>query len=353
MKKALFVVSSTGGHLYPAISIISKFADKQADFYIIAPESLKSKIADSAFVNNSSVIYQPDVSLTKIPNILKNTLSSLKITNKVNTVVSLGSIFCVPVSISSKINRRKLIVMDQNVLPGRATRFLSIFADHVIVPFSESLRFLPFKSKTIVMLCPIRQEIQSLVCQDNNHDMLESILFFGGSLGSKTINQLSIEFIKNLDGTFKSVKVIAGKNLFSDYVNQIREMWGKNFELISDDKVVFSVNGCIVNVIKYSVSMADVYKDAKVIVSRAGGSSLSELLYLNKRAVVIPYPYAMDNHQLWNAKVVKEYVNFIDYLQEPIDYKEFFEKLERVLNVKPRFERQVRFFDYEFFWNLI
>lgn len=350
MANLLFVVGSTGGHLYPAISLIPKTQTYKHQYLLLAPENIKNKIKN---LEEEKIHFQKELSLKKISsykNILHNLKLSLDILKNVEVVISFGSIYCIIPSLIAKLKNKKLILMEQNVLPGRATRLLSPLAYLTILPFKESQKYIKF-SRTIIMLSPIREDILKIKTENNGKldDSIESqnktILFFGGSLGSKSLNNLAINFLLSLNKykipPIKRVKIITGVNLFNEFNNQIKDIKNslpKDLELKIQD---------------YEVDMAKTYKESFIVVSRAGGSTIAELLFLKKRAIVIPFPYALDNHQLYNAKIAKNYTNFIEYLKEPINLKEFIKKIESLIEIKPTYLREINFFDYDKFFNYI
>ncbi|MFN3995705.1 MAG: UDP-N-acetylglucosamine--N-acetylmuramyl-(pentapeptide) pyrophosphoryl-undecaprenol N-acetylglucosamine transferase [bacterium] len=342
MANLLFVVGSTGGHLYPAISLIPETQNRKHEYIILAPENIKNKIKN---IDQEKTFFQKEFSLRKISsykNILNNLNTSLDIMKKVDVVISFGSIYSAIPSIIAKFKNKKLILMEQNALPGRATRLLSSLAYLTILPFEESLKYVKSR-KTLIMLSPIREDILKIK-SENSENNNKTILFFGGSLGSKAINNLAINFLLSLNKyniPLKQVKIITGIKLFNEFNNRIKEV--KN--LLPKDLEI--------KIQDYESDMAKAYKESFIVVSRAGGSTIAELLFLKKRAIVIPYPYALDNHQLYNAKTAKNYTNFIEYLEEPVNIDEFFKKLEFLIECKPVYLKEVKFFDYDKFFNYL
>lgn len=348
MINLLFVVGSTGGHLYPALSILPHCQRVSLNCTILGPKSIQNKLK----IEEDKLFLLSDLYLKKLDfpiKLINNIRQTLEIIRDKDVVVSFGSIFSVPPSLVGKLKKKRLIITEQNVLPGRATRILSYFADTTIIPFEESINFLPKKTKKIIMLPPIREELINIEKGEEN-----TLLLFGGSLGSRTINNIGIHLIKNaglLDKKIKKIVLITGKNLFDEVVHKIKEQFNKDIQ--SEDKISLDFKNVEVMILKYTTNMACLYKDSFIVISRAGGSTLSELLYLKKRAIVIPYPYALDNHQLINAKVVKKYSNFIDYIEEPIDFGKVLEKIEKLIQMEPEYLNEVSFFNFEVFFEKI
>lgn len=353
MANLLFVVGSTGGHLYPALSISQYCYKYNHSCVILAPKSVEKKLK----LENQDIYFQNDLYIKSpffLLDFLKNINISLKIleNKKIDAVVSFGSISSIPASIIGKIKHRKLIVVDQNTLPGRTTRFLSTFSNLVIIPFEESKKYIKSKN-VIVMLSPIREEFINL-----ERGKEDTLLFFGGSLGSRTINKLALEMIRKITPHkikhVNKIVVITGNRFFTEFQNEITKIKElKELEINSDELKFIKENWMNISIYKYCSNIANIYKDSALVISRSGGSTLAELLYLRKRALLIPYPYAMDNHQLYNAQIASEYANFIDYIQEPIDLDKSLEKIDRLINTVPQYKKTINFFNYDEFFEKI
>ncbi|MCS6956170.1 MAG: hypothetical protein NZM44_07440, partial [Candidatus Calescibacterium sp.] len=173
-----------------------------------------------------------------------------------------------------------------------------------------------------------------------------------------TINNLALEIIKKITPhkikNINKIVVITGNRLFIEFQNEITKIKElKELEINSDELKFIKENFINISIYKYCSNIANIYKDSALVISRSGGSTLAELLYLRKRALLIPYPYAMDNHQLYNAQTASEYANFIDYIQEPIDLDTSLEKIERLINTVPQYKKTINFFNYDEFFEKI
>lgn len=352
MANLLFVVGSTGGHLYPALSISQHCYKYSHNCYILAPESTKGKLN---LENWNNIEFHKDLHIKTpyfILDFFKDIRASIRniIEKKIDVVISFGSAFCLPPSLAAKIKNKKLISIDQNVLPGRTTRLLSYISDIVVVPFEESKEYI--KTRNVkVMLSPIREELLALEKGNEN-----TLLFFGGSLGAKTINQLALKFIQNsnkIPKTIQNIIIISGNKLFESFIQEIKSLKNHKEISIKSDSVEI-INNVKIVVYRYCSDMANLYRSSAIVICRAGGSTIAEILYLKKKAILIPYPYALDNHQLYNAEIASKYANFIDYVQEPVDFELVLKKLEKLLEIYPEYTREINFFKYdEFFTKVI
>jgi len=342
MANILLIVGSTGGHIYPALSIAQ--LNSNHNYYIFAPKEAQNKVN----LGIDPTFFKKELNLKSIffpLNIIHDISQLINFVSykKIELVICFGSIYSLT-AIGSKILGKPLILMEQNVLPGRAIRLLSNIADLIFVPFKESLDYISRKSKCVVMLSPVRKEFFT-ERSNLNEETMESILFMGGSLGARSINKLALEFIKNDFGknknlSFKKVVVITGKRLYLEFLEEVK-------------KIEREIDLSNIEIIEYCQDVEKLYFTSKVVVSRAGGSTIAEVLALKKRALVIPFPYALDNHQYYNALIAKKYTNFVDFLLEPISYDSFIQKLELLQNVEPIYMEKINFFDHSVFFESI
>jgi UDP-N-acetylglucosamine--N-acetylmuramyl-(pentapeptide) pyrophosphoryl-undecaprenol N-acetylglucosamine transferase len=212
-------------------------------------------------------------------------IKALKVT-KTKLLIVMGGYISLPASLAAKILNIKLIVHEQNSIPGLTNKILSYISDQNFSAFPNSLR----KSKIIGN--PIRREIK-LVKNPKERFLNRKgpirILVFGGSLGAKVFNQL-LPFI---------FKIINDKNKLS-----ITHQSGENmFDLLKES---YKGSGFKVEIKKYIFDMDRKYNWADIVISRSGAMTISELIDSGTASILIPYPSAVDNHQYFNAKILED-----------------------------------------------
>ena len=302
--KVLAVTGASGGHIYPALSFLDSL--KSRDSLIEALLVLPSR---SIGVNFAAVGYRVEyISSAKFShslnrgNILavlkffKGTWESLRIllAFKPDIVVGFGTLDSAPLLIFAWLFRIKTLIHEQNVLPGKANKLLAKFADKVAISFKETGDYLSVdKDKLLLTGNPIRGSLRKI-------DRIEAlnylgltggnftILVMGGSQGSRNINAGFIKAVSGIKNT-SGVEVIhlAGR---SDYETIKRE-----YAKINISVKVFD----FLNAMEYAYSASD------LIISRAGATTISELLFFKLPAIISPYPYAY-KHQLQNAKLLQQ-----------------------------------------------
>jgi UDP-N-acetylglucosamine--N-acetylmuramyl-(pentapeptide) pyrophosphoryl-undecaprenol N-acetylglucosamine transferase len=206
----------------------------------------------------------------------------------------MGGYLSVPVILTARLLGIRTLLHEQNVYPGLANRFLSRWADSVAVSFAASETY--FKGKKVwVSGLPIRPEIgqidQTTGRRHFGLDMQAStVLVFGGSLGAQRLNTLATE----------AWPLLLKKGLLF----QVLHVTGtKDFERVER---LYRDLRLSVKVLPYCHDMDHAYAAADAVVCRAGASTVAELLVVKRPALMVPYPHASNNHQIYNARVLEK-----------------------------------------------
>ncbi len=301
-KKIIIAGGGTGGHLFPAIAIGEALEKDGIEVkYIGSKNGIE---ASGEFIENEKIELldlRGFIRSWSIRGIVKNILLLTKIFKsylqvrriiknfKPDFIIGTGGYTCaIPLYLGIK-NNIPTAIQEQNVLPGMVTRKFADKVNIIFLSFEETKKYLN-KDNYLLVGNPIRAMIKEIdrtkASQDMNLDpKKKTILILGGSQGAKSINNHFIkEYKKYLD-------------------RDIQLLWqtGKNsrFELKEIDNV---------NIKKYEfIDRMDLaYSAVDIIVSRAGATAISEILYLGKPSILIPYPHAADNHQELNAKALEK-----------------------------------------------
>ncbi len=393
MSNILFCAGSTGGHFYPAYSIIQNLSNN--NYSLVLPiNSVNSKqvsILEQKY--NIETFYIKPFYHFYLKNIFSNIsvffsdilfIANLIDKLSIDIVITLGSSNSIPSAVAAKIKNKKLIIMEQNVLVGKANRFLANLADIIILPFKESLNYInkSFHNKSYIFPNPLRKEFY-LIDNNRNNNLNNneriSLLFIGGSLGARSINNLALKFfdflLSNNDNNsfnISKISIISGKKNYKELItllsNLIQNKTNLNYDKnINDNKLMIKIhnfynnaNNLEVNIIEYVDEIIDFYLDSDIIVSRAGGIATTEILYLNKNAILIPYPYAVDDHQYYNALYACNYNPNIELIKEEknkeIDFSTFILKLQQNIKKINKNNNQINnnfIFDFQKFNELI
>ncbi|MDR2457341.1 MAG: UDP-N-acetylglucosamine--N-acetylmuramyl-(pentapeptide) pyrophosphoryl-undecaprenol N-acetylglucosamine transferase [Clostridiales Family XIII bacterium] len=336
-KNIIIVASGSGGHIYPGISLAGEFKNKGFNpIFFINNNSLSLDI-----LNNSGFQYitfnmsgMPRkfsflfvVFLAKLGN---SFFKALKQTLYINptAVIGTGGYIAVPVLFAAKVLRKKIFIHEQNTIPGKANIVLNKIANKTFVSFSFSKKY--FKNRNLIVSgYPVRKDIFSV--QKNYalkslslSDSIFTILVFGGSLGAVKLNEIVCK-------------------AFSCYVSnneiQVIHITGaKDFERIQE--IVSGITNYKVFAYMHNIKYA--YGASDIVISRSGAGTIFEIKTLEKSAVLIPYPYATDNHQYWNAKEIEENGKVIIIEEEDLTEKNLLEAVEALkINAKEVFIKKV------------
>lgn len=297
MKNIAITTGGTGGHIYPALALSEELRKKGYNVIFIGTEHRMEK---DLVPSKNYVFYGLDIlPLNKLKNvfkIIKAIFKSRKILkkNKIDTVIGFGNYISIPTILAGKSLGLNIYIQEQNILMGSANKFLSKFAKKVFLAFNESLKFIKDKdkSKYIVTGNPLRNEFYSISKEESRKklgidDGKKVVLVIGGSLGAKNINDAMIYLSENLDKKEDIVIYWAtGKKLYNDVLKKVKQQ----------DNLILK---------EYFDNVYEIMSASDIIVSRAGASTISEIIELKKPSILIPYDYVGQSE---NAQML-EYIN--------------------------------------------
>ncbi len=287
----------TGGHIFPAIAVAQALTKKgQPVVFIGNKGGMEEKVVQERgipFYGIHSAGLVGKTTWGKFKGVFQMGLGlkeSLEVLRKkgVKLVLGMGSYTSVPVAVAAHILGIDLIIHEQNVIPGKANQFLSRWAKLACISFEGSKEYL--RGKCILTGNPIREEIiKAALLKGREHKEKKFTIFIlGGSQGARVINEAFCEawaFLKK----FKNELYFIHQTGKLDY-NRIKEFY-------SQERIPGEVHSFIKDV-------GDVYLKAKLVVARAGASTIAEITAMGLPAILIPFPGAV-GHQFYNAQVLE------------------------------------------------
>lgn len=294
--RVIISAGGTGGHIYPALAIINKIKDFEPDsefLYVGTHNRMEKDIIPMKNIPFEQIeIYGFNrKNLFKNIKTMKCFYKAIKKCKKIikefnpDIVIGVGGYVTGPVIYSAKKLGFKTFIHEQNSIPGKANTFLSKYADRIAVSFKSSIKQFP-EYKTIFTGNPCGEnaiDIQPMEKKELGLDEDKKlILFVMGSLGSSRVNELLSKTMNMFNNKDYEILFVTGKE---DY----EKMKNKNFP-------------SNVHTVAYVENMTRIMKKTDIIVSRAGASTLSEIIALGIPSILIPSPYVPDNHQYKNAK---------------------------------------------------
>lgn len=276
----------TGGHIYPALAL----AEKLQDCFFIGSNRLEKELIP----RENHKFFEITAHKKNLLKILIGFFQALKILlqEKPEAIISTGGYVTIPVLLAGAILRKKIYIQEQNFLPGKVNRLLSLIAKKVFITYPGSKKYF-WKKNTVVTGNPLRKKISSLNYNPELAFKAKTVLIFGGSLSAQSINLAVYEMLKIKTPDFK-----------------VLHLDGKN----------------------YAHNMAELYQKASLIVCRAGATSLAEIAAIGIPAILIPYPLAADNHQELNARYFQEQGAAELILDKELNPDILFNKIQEIIN---------------------
>lgn len=284
--KIVITSGGTGGHIYPAISLIKYLENNGEEVtFIGARGKLEDELAKKEDINFIGLEFSKrNGIINKIKFIfclIKAIFICIKIfkKNKPDVVVGFGNYISFPVCVAAFIEKIPIFLHEQNSIMGKANKILGKYAKKI--GYSIPLINECHKNKLVNVGNPRSSEC--LKIQDSNKiDITKNnILIFMGSLGSSSINNILKSFIR--ENNDKNIyHIVTGKTHYEDFIKDINNK--KN-----------------IIVYQYVDNMISLMKKCDVVVTRSGATTISEIITLGLPSILIPSPYVVNNHQFYNA----------------------------------------------------
>lgn len=321
-KTVLFACGGTGGHVFPAVAIAESMRQRGVERIVFAgrPGSMEERLVTphGEFVAISAVPLRRGgiaENLLLPPRLLASLARAWKVVGRVRPefVVATGGYVSLPVVIAAGLRGIPVYLQEQNAVAGVANKVGAYFAKCIFVTSPDAARYFPV-AKTQIFGNPVRAlpKAGSLPVPAEFAGGKRNILVLGGSQGAAGINAKMENAIRRIaDSANVSVVWQAGARNQDAIVQRIG--------VVDNLKIVPFLD----NVYAYMVH-------ADVIVSRAGASTLAEILAFGKPSILLPFPFATANHQEHNARVVEKAGGaWVELDAEPDD---LWNKVERLLN---------------------
>ena len=282
-----FTCGGTGGHVYPAIALAQYFESCSITF-LMSTDRNDREIIQAYGYQGVEIPSSRANPLTVLRGLMRSWIYLKRL--RPHVLVATGGYHTAPVILAAKLLSIPIVLLEQNVLPGRVNRTLSRLATQTCVSFSESLHYLP---NAQVTGNPVRlqylHEPQLLPVLKRLSDH-PTILVMGGSQGAKGINDFIMRYRDDILSRSYNLIHLTGASFFKAHFEGKQPTFRQ------------PKTNAVALVLPYCDDMKALYEQADIVISRAGATTIAELLSFQKKAILIPYPYAKDNHQLYNAR---------------------------------------------------
>jgi UDP-N-acetylglucosamine--N-acetylmuramyl-(pentapeptide) pyrophosphoryl-undecaprenol N-acetylglucosamine transferase len=296
--KILIACGGTGGHLFPGIAVAEALRARGHEVLLLISEKkvdaeASAKYPHLRFETMPAVAKPPTLSPRMLPFLWK-TWGSINHCKKIirnfgaDAVLGMGGFTSLPPVYAGHKLGLKTFIHDSNARPGRANVLTSRFCTQVFLGLGAAKAFFPNR-ETVTTGTPVRPEIMHLPDREQAAASFgldprkTTILVTGGSQGARRLNELSAEAAGKLPPDTQ-VLHIAGALDF-ERVSQIANGRANH------------------KVLGFCDQMPAAYAMADLVIARAGASSLTEIAICGQPSILVPYPYASDDHQTRNAEV--------------------------------------------------
>ena len=322
--KYIISAGGTGGHIYPAISIINKIKEKDKKakiLYIGTTDRMEKDIIPNLGIDYVGIKMNGlSKNIKKLFGFGFNTIRGIKECKKImkefkpDIVIGVGGYITFPVVMAAHKLKIKVLLHEQNSVPGKANKFLGRYADTICISMEESRKY--FKSGNIVFTGNPRGEdiVSSKKGKKSNYDLSiakKLVLITMGSLGASTINNKIFEMANRFGDKSYEVLLVTGKD---------------NFDDISKDGIPSNVK-----IVPYIENMGEVLKFTDLIITRAGATIISEITTLGMPSIIIPSPYVANNHQVLNANFLKDKGAALVMLESEFNEDELLKDIDTIL----------------------
>lgn len=297
MSHVLISAGGTGGHVFPAMAVAAVLKEQGHQItWLGTTDRMEAELVPAhgyRFIGMQQQALRGKSKFSLLLAPLKLLASirrcrALLKQEKPDLVLGFGGYTAGPAGVAAWSVKTPLIIHEQNAIPGLTNKLLARFATRTLLGFSRAQQFL---AQGELVGNPVRAEITHLNSTGNTTAEL-NILVVGGSLGAAYLNTLLPAALANWQGGSVNVQHQAGKGNAAA-VAAAYEQAQKNT----------AVN---VQVSDFITDMAAAYAAADIVICRAGALTVAELACAGKAAILVPYPYAVDDHQTENAKVLSE-----------------------------------------------
>lgn len=288
--RLLIAASGTGGHLFPAIALAEQLSDYQIE-WLGVPDRLETQLVPKHYPLNTISVegFQQGfglASLRVLGRLIGSVLQVRKILQqgKFQGVFTTGGYIAGPAVIAARSLGLPVILHESNALPGKVTRFFGPWCNAVAIGFEAASQYLS-RAKTVYTGTPVRSQfLDEATVASLDLPIPEGvplIVVFGGSQGAVAINKL--------------VRQCA--NAWFDAGAWVVHLTGDK-----DPEAESLKHPQYISLPFYS-NMAALLQRANLAITRSGAGSLTEMAVCGTPAILIPYPFAAEDHQTYNAKV--------------------------------------------------
>jgi UDP-N-acetylglucosamine--N-acetylmuramyl-(pentapeptide) pyrophosphoryl-undecaprenol N-acetylglucosamine transferase len=285
----LMAAGGTGGHIIPALAVARELKRRGHDLFFVGTDrGMEAKLVPQegfrlekiAIGGLNRVGWQQKLAtLARLP---FTTLGCARLVARASAVFSMGGYVAGPPVMAALLRRVPVVVMEPNAVPGFANRVIGRLVARALVSFPEAASYFA-PGRTEVTGLPVREEFFQIPPKPRGAVL--DLLITGGSQGSRTLNRASRE----------------SWPLFRQAQFPVRIVHQSGLAEYEELRTVFAQSGLAGEVVPFITDMPRAFAAADLIVCRSGAGAVSEVAAAGKPSILVPFPFAADDHQTRNA----------------------------------------------------
>lgn len=312
--KAIIAAAGTGGHINPALAIANKIKQEEPNSEIIfvgTDRGLENDLIPRAGYDLKKIEaygFNRKISLDNVKKMYK-TFKSIGQAKKIiqdfkpDIMIGTGGYICLPVALAASKLKVPIVLHESNAFPGVAIKMLSKKASAILVGFEDAKKRIRNTENVVVVGNPSKVKKIAFTNSQKEKILKEIgltdiekpiVLVFGGSQGAQKINESFINIISKKINEKYQIIWATGPNQYEIIKAKLQSL-NINIDNISNVKIL-----------PYIYNMEEVMNCVDLVVSRSGAMTITEISIVGKPSIFIPFPYATENHQEYNAKVLEK-----------------------------------------------
>ncbi len=339
--RVMIAAGGTGGHIFPAVAIAESMkgclpeisisfvgTDRGIEEKTIPALGWKLSIMKSSGFKGAGAAAKL-MTLFHLP-ISVFSAMRLLLSERPSLLVCIGGYASVPVGLASWVFGIPIVLVEPNAVPGLANRLLGRFARLIFTGFDQASAYFS-EAKTIKYGIPVRKDVVAAKRASFNEEGKLNVFIFGGSQGAMRLNESMIEAIP----------------LMKDVSGRIRIMHQTgNAKASVELAEKYKAAGIDASTFVFTDKIWECYAKADLVIARSGAGTVAELAALSLPCVLVPYPFAADDHQRANAKLLSDsggaiFVDNVDFsgAKAAMIIRDLVNRPEKLVEMKAAIER--------------
>ena len=319
----------TGGHITPALAVADVLREHgHVPVFIGTQRGLEAKLVPAAGFPiewievgglKGAGALKRLLTIKQLPRAIWKSLQYLR-QYRPAAVFSMGGFVAGPVALAAILLGLPIVIMEPNAMPGAVNRYIGRFVAKALLSFPEAVRYFP-KGRTELSGMPVRREFFALQRKPPGDKV--TVLITGGSQGAQRLNEAAQDSWRLFQKSKLPVRLIHQTG--SAQYNEISR--------------AFKKAGLDGEVTAFITDMPAAFAAADVILSRSGAGTVAEIAAAGKASILVPYPFAADQHQLKNAEALVKAGAAHMVLDKDLNGERFFQEVQRLYEIPGDLEK--------------